>query len=204
MTTCRELSEMVGTIGEEFGFRSGGCSYVDRMAQPRVMWSRYKDPDGTERIDVRMSDYFDLHPDIIGLMVRLCMEKLKGRDSSETFRRLTEAVRDEAVADECRSVYMMRNGLRCYSEVDSAVRTERELKDLLLRVGDWKAGELDDVTFVWGDARASTHDGSWVMRTAVLPVAHAHDLKRLLEDADDSARKACRRLSRLNPLQEVE
>ena len=100
MTTCRELSEMVGTIGEEFGFRSGGCSYVDRMAQPRVMWYRYKDPDGTERIDVRMSDYFDLHPDIIGLMVRLCMEKLKGRDSSETFRRLTEAVRDEAVADE--------------------------------------------------------------------------------------------------------
>lgn len=204
MTTNRELSEMVNAIGEEYGYASGGCSVIDRMAQPRVMWSRFRDADGVERLDFRVPDYFELHPDVIELTVRLCMERLRGFDSRETFDRLRKAVRESEISDECMSVYMMRNGLRSFSEVRCAFDSEDSLKDALCRAGDWRAEELENVRFTWGDGRMTTADGSWVMDLAMLPCVHAGYTKVLLEDADTAARRVLQRPPRIFALKEVE
>ena len=203
MTTCRELSEMVDAIGADYGYASGGCSVIDRMAQPRVMWSRYRDADGKERLDFRIPDYFDLHPEVIELVIRLGMERLRGHGGADTFGRLRQAVKDAEIADECRSVYMMRNGLRSFNEVNSQF-TEDSLRDALYKAGDWRDGELDGIRFVWGDGRLTNADGSWVMGLAQLPCVHAGYPKVLLEDADSAARKALGRPPRMFALKEVE
>ena len=204
MTTNRELSEMVDTIGADYGYASGGCSVIDRMAQPRVMWSRFRDADGKERLDFRVPDYFELHPDVMELTIRLSMERIRGFESKDTFNALRKAVRESEIASECRGVYMMRNGLKEFREVRCAFDSEESLKDALCRAGDWRAEELEDVRFVWGDGRLTVADGSWVMGLAMLPCVHAGYTKVLLEDADTAARKALMRPPRIFALKEVE
>lgn len=204
MTTNRELSEMVDAIGADYGYASGGCSVIDRMAQPRVMWSRFRDADGMERLDFRVPDYFELHPDVMELTIRLSMERIRGFESKDTFNALRKAVRESEIADECRGVYMMRNGLREFNEVRCAFDSEESLKDALCRAGDWRAEELESVRFVWGDGRMTLADGSWVMGLAQLPCVHASYTKVLLEDADSAARKVLMRPPRIFALKEVE